>query len=231
MIQVIGFDADDTLWHNETLYHKAKAELTSILADYQEPQEVKTLLDQLEVTNITYYGYGIKSFILSMIETATTVSAGRVTAQEINKILTIAKDMLTAPVDLLDGVEATLERLSNQYGLMLITKGDQFEQERKIRLSGIAHYFHYLEVVGEKSADTYKTVLGKYNLAPTSFLMVGNSLRSDVLPVLQIGGQAVFIPHELTWFHENTGHQEVGDYEYVELEHISLLPEYLAGVN
>ncbi|MGW8225019.1 MAG: HAD family hydrolase [Anaerolineales bacterium] len=231
MIYVIGFDADDTLWHNESLYHQAKEDLSRLMSGYKEPQQVRAHLDQTEVANITYYGYGIKSFILSMIETASQVSAGQVTAKEIDAILGIAKRMLTAPVDLVDGVEETLANLSSEYDLMLITKGDQFEQERKIRLSGIARYFRYLEVVGEKSADTYMSVLGKYNLDPTSFLMVGNSLRSDILPVLKIGGQAIYIPNELTWFHEHAGHQEIGDVEYVELERITQLPGILAGGN
>ena len=227
MIEVIGFDADDTLWHNETLYHQAKEDLSQILTNYREPQETKAWLDQTEVANIEYYGYGIKSFTLSMIETAIDVSDGKVTAEEINSVITIAKMMLAAPVDLVDGVEAALDSLSSSYDLMLITKGDQFEQERKIRISGISHYFDYLEVVGEKSVLTYTMVLGKYNLDPTSFLMVGNSLRSDILPVLKIGGQAVYIPNETTWFHEHADHQEIRDFEYEELERIIQLPELL----
>jgi putative hydrolase of the HAD superfamily len=227
MIEVIGFDADDTLWHNETLYHQAKEELGQILADYRDPKEIKEWLDQTEVTNIAYYGYGIKSFTLSMVETASQATGGKVSAKEIDEIIAIAKKMLTAPVDLVDGVKTTLETLSSKYALMLITKGDQFEQERKIRISGISHCFQYLEVVGEKSASTYCQVLKKYNLDPTHFLMVGNSLRSDVLPVLEIGGQAVHIPNEQTWFHENADLQEVGDSQYLEIKRISQLPELL----
>ena len=227
MIEVIGFDADDTLWHNEVLYHQAKEELGQILAGYRHPKEVKDRLDQTEVTNIKYYGYGIKSFTLSMIETAAQVSEGRVTAKEIDAIIIIAKRMLTAPVDLVDGVETTLGSLSGSYKLMLITKGDQFEQERKISISGISHYFDYLEVVGEKSEASYRKILGQYNLDPARFLMVGNSLRSDVLPVLKIGGQAVYIPNEQTWFHENASQDEIREVEYAELERLSQLPEYL----
>jgi putative hydrolase of the HAD superfamily len=227
MIEVIGFDADDTLWHNETLYHQSKEELSQILVDYREPQEIKAWLDQTEVANIEYYGYGIKSFTLSMIETAINVSDGKVTAKEIKEIITIAKRMLTAPVDLVDGAEDTLIKLSSDHTLMLITKGDQFEQERKIEASGIAHYFRYLEVVGEKSEASYRKILGQYNLDPINFLMVGNSLRSDILPVLRIGGQAVHIPNEQTWFHENASQDEIREVEYAELERLSQLPEYL----
>jgi putative hydrolase of the HAD superfamily len=228
MIEVIGFDADDTLWHNEVLYHQAKDEVGQILASYDHPEKVKTLLDQTEVNNIKYYGYGIKSFTLSMIETATHISSKKVNAREIDAIIAIAKRMLMAPVDLVDGVETTLESLSGSYALMLITKGDHIEQERKIRISGISHYFQYLEVVGEKSASTYSQVLEKYHLDPTRFLMVGNSLRSDILPVLKIGGQAVHIPNEQTWFHENADQQEIGNSEYFELESISQLPEAMS---
>jgi putative hydrolase of the HAD superfamily len=229
MITVIAFDADDTLWHNETLYHQAKEDITQILAGFRNPQEVKAFLDQTEVANITYYGYGIKSFILSMIETATQISGGQVTSREIDQILAIAKDMLTAPVDLVAGVEDTLASLSSAYDLLLITKGDQFEQERKIRLSGISHYFRYLEIVGEKSTDTYRSILEKYSINASNFLMVGNSLRSDILPVLKIGGQAVYIPNEHTWFHEHAEQHEIDGYEFIELERISDLPEILSS--
>ena len=228
MIDLIAFDADDTLWHNEVLYHQAKEELSLMLAGYQNPKVVKEQLDQIEVDNIEYYGYGIKSFTLSMIETATQVSGGRVTAAEIDAIIATAKRMLSAPVDLIDGVATTLESLSGRYDLMLITKGDQVEQERKIGISGIAHCFLYREIVGEKTASTYRHLLEKYNLDPSRFLMVGNSMRSDILPVLEIGGQAVYIPNELTWFHENADHLEIGDYEYMELESINKLPGLLA---
>ena len=228
MIEVIAFDADDTLWHNEVLYHQAKEELSQMLAGYREPKAVKERLDQIEVDNIKYYGYGIKSFTLSMIETATQVSGGRVTAVEIDSIIATAKRMLSAPVDLMDGVETTLESLSASYDLMLVTKGDQVEQERKIGISGIAHYFLYREIMGEKTASTYRHLLEKYSLDPSRFLMVGNSMRSDILPVLAIGGQAVYIPNELTWFHENADHQEIGDYDYIELDGINKLPGLLA---
>jgi putative hydrolase of the HAD superfamily len=137
--------------------------------------------------------------------------------------------MLTAPVDLVTGVEDTLARLSIEYDLLLITKGDQFEQERKIHLSGISNYFRYLEIVGEKSTDTYRSILEKYSIDACNFMMVGNSLRSDILPVLKIGGLAVYIPNEHTWFHEHAEQHEIDGYEFIELEQISHLPEILAS--
>ena len=227
MIKTIGFDADDTLWHNEDLYYNAKERLTLILADYGEPQEIKSLLDKTEVRNIEYYGYGIKSFTLSMTETATVISKGQVSGKDVSEIIAIAKKMLRAPVKLFEGAEDTLKELSADYDLLLITKGDPFEQQRKIDLSGIAGYFRYLEVVGEKSETTYRKILGQYNIDPVRFLMVGNSLRSDILPVLNIGGQAVYIHNDLTWFHENANHEEIGDAQYAEMERLDQLPGYL----
>jgi putative hydrolase of the HAD superfamily len=227
MINIIAFDADDTLWHNENLYHNAKVTLTKILADYGEPDAIQAILDQTEVRNIEYYGYGIKSFALSMVEAAVDISNGEVTGAEISEVISITKNMLRAPVELEDGAEDTLRQVAKNYELMLITKGDLFEQERKIGISGIADYFLYLEVVGEKSEATYQRLLGKYDIDPAGFLMVGNSLRSDILPVLRIGGQAVYIPNEHTWFHELAGEDEIGEAEYGELERLSHLPEYL----
>ncbi len=227
MIEIIGLDADDTLWHNEFLYYRAKQTFTKILADYGEPPEIKTWLDKTEVRNIEYYGYGIKSFALSMIEAATDISKGQVTGAELGEIIAIGKKMLKAPVELVEGAEETLKQLSAQYELMLITKGDLFEQERKIDHSGISNYFRYLEVLGEKSEASYRKILGQYNLDPARFMMVGNSLRSDILPVIRIGGQAVYIPNEHTWFHENASQEEIGEINFGELERLSQLPDYL----
>jgi len=227
MIKMIAFDADDTLWHNENFYHNAKVALTEILANYGEPEVIQARLDQTEVRNIEYYGYGIKSFALSLVESAVVISNGRVTGDEINEIISIAKSMLRAPVELVDGAEETLRKVADDYELMLITKGDLFEQERKIDISGISDYFRYLEVVGEKTETTYRKLLKKYNIPSEGFLMVGNSLRSDILPVLGIGGQAVYIPNETTWFHEHANEQEIGEVEFGELESLSQLPDYL----
>jgi putative hydrolase of the HAD superfamily len=230
MIEIIGLDADDTLWHNEPLYHRAKKTFIKILADYGDPQEIKAWLDKTEVRNIEYYGYGIKSFALSMIEAATDISKGQVTGAEIGEIIAIGKKMLKAPVELVEGAEETLKQLAAQYELILITKGDLFEQERKIDHSGISNYFRYLEVVGEKSEASYRKILGQYNLNPARFMMVGNSLRSDILPVIGIGGQAVYIPNEHTWFHEHASQEEIGEINFGELERLSQLPDYLERI-
>jgi putative hydrolase of the HAD superfamily len=228
LIEIIAFDADDTLWNNEHLYHRAKLDFCQLMASYAESQLAKDHLEEMEVRNISFYGYGIKSFALSMIEAAADVSEGQVSGDEIREILAIVKDMLTANVEFMEGTEVTLAELSKFYDLMLITKGDLYEQESKIERSGVTRYFRYLEIVGEKSDATYRRILGKYDLDPQGFLMVGNSLRSDILPVLRIGGQAVYIPHDQTWFHEHAGEEEIGDNEFIQLEHLHQLPEYLA---
>jgi putative hydrolase of the HAD superfamily len=231
MIDIIGFDADDTLWHNERLYHQAKEKFAQILGKYSLSKQASLHLDQTEVRNIEYYGYGIKSFTLSMIETAVEITDGQVNGDVIGELIAIAKHMLSADVDLVDGAEDTLEILSTKYDLMLITKGDSYEQERKIARSGIARYFRYLEVVGEKSETSYRKILDQYDLDPTRFLMIGNSLRSDILPVVRIGGKGVYIPNDQTWFHEHASHEDIGDVEYMELESLTQLPSYLTGLN
>jgi len=227
MINIIGLDADDTLWHNEQLYHQAKKKFAQILEKYSSSKEASLHLDQTEVRNIEHYGYGIKSFSLSMIETAVEVSNGQIDGDVIGELIAIAKQMLSADVDLVEGAKETLEKLSLKYDLMLITKGDSYEQERKIERSGITDYFRYLEVVGEKSEASYRKILGQYNLDPGRFLMVGNSLRSDILPVIRIGGMGVYIPNDQTWFHEHASQEEIGEVEYAELEQLSQLPDYL----
>jgi putative hydrolase of the HAD superfamily len=231
MIEIIGLDADDTLWHNEQLYHQAKKKFAQILAKYSSSQQASLQLDQTEVRNIEHYGYGIKSFTLSMIETAVEVSNGQVEGHVIGELIAIAKQMLSADVELVEGAKETLEKISTKYDLMLITKGDSYEQERKIARSGINLYFRYLEVVAEKSEASYRKILGQYNLDPTRFLMVGNSLRSDILPVVRIGGKGVYIPNDQTWFHEHASQEDIEDLEYAELERLIQLPGYLNGLN
>ena len=231
MIEIIGLDADDTLWQNEHLYHQAKNKFAQILENYADPEEIIARLDKTEVRNIEFYGYGIKSFALSMIESANVLSKGQLTGDEINKILAEIKEMMAAPVELVAGAEETLKKLSTKYDLMLITKGDSYEQEHKIEHSGIADYFRYLEVVGEKSEASYRKILSQYNLDPTRFLMVGNSIRSDILPVVRIGGMGVYIPNDQTWFHEHASQEEIGEIEFAELERLSQLPNYLAQRN
>jgi putative hydrolase of the HAD superfamily len=224
---LIAFDADDTLWHNEPFYSKAKLQFVEILSDYAPYETIGPRLDTIELRNLQDFGYGIKSFVLSMVEAAVDVSAGRVTGSEIQAIVDIARRMLRADLELFEHVHETLTALAGRYPLMLITKGDQFEQELKIKRSGVDHYFHSVEIVGDKDAPGYRLLLSKYNLDPKRFLMVGNSLRSDILPVAELGGVAVYIPYEHTWSHENS---ELGSdvNTYRVLENIGQLPALVA---
>ena len=225
MIDVIGFDADDTLWHNEYLYEEAQEKLAGLLARYADGGTVAACLYETEMRNLPHYGYGIKSFTLSMIETATNLSEGRVTADEVMQIVGFAREMLAADVELMGHAEEAVRALADSYDLMVITKGDLRDQQAKLRRSRLVDCFRYVEVVSEKTAAVYRELLARYGIAPARFLMVGNSLRSDILPVLAVGGRAVHVPHETLWAHE---HVEADLAEYdgcYELEHLGLLPD------
>ena len=227
MFETIAFDADDTLWHNETYYQQAKKQFAQLLSKYQDTDYARRRLDEIEVHNIDIYGYGIKMFTLSMIETAIELSDGNIKGSEIHQIIDISKVMLTNDVELFEHAEETLAKLLPRFDLMLVTKGDHFEQERKIALSGLSGYFRYIEIVTEKSQEMYQALMAKYDLHPERFLMVGNSLRSDIQPVLAIGGRAVYIPNEYTWFHEDLPREEIDQTAYDELEHLAQLPDHI----
>lgn len=227
MFDVIAFDADDTLWHNEHLYILKRDEFIELLRPFTDPETIGPSLDQTEIGNLRYYGYGIKSFILSMVETAITLTDGEISGEAIQTILNYGKEMRDHPVKLMDGVETLLQTLGQDYTLMLITKGDLFEQESKIARSGIADYFQYVQVVSEKKPETYRGLLQKYAINPDRFLMIGNSLRSDILPVVVVGGTAVHIPAETTWDHEHVNDAEAQKDGYYELPQISDLPDFL----
>lgn len=230
-IEVIAFDADDTLWHNEILYSQAKDKFSQLFSDYHDPEWIGKKLDETEMRNIYSYGYGIKSFTLSMIETAIEITEGQVAGREVQEIISLAKEMLQAGVQLLEQAEETLAELSSTHVLMLITKGDTFEQERKIKRSGLASYFRHSEIVSEKTMQVYQELLEKYDLDPQRFLMVGNSMRSDIIPVIGIGGQAVFISHPLTWVHETMIDRSIEVSEYFELEHLGQLPDFVRSLD
>ncbi|HTP02365.1 MAG TPA: HAD family hydrolase [Anaerolineales bacterium] len=200
---IIAFDADDTLWHNERLYVRAQNRLKEILSRYMVDGQMDERLYQTEMRNLSHFGYGIKAFTLSLIETAIELTEGRVGARDIQQIIEGAREMMGADIELLDHASETLAMLSPNHRLMLITKGDLLDQETKIGRSGLAQHFQHIEIVSDKSAATYRAILRRHSVSPQDFLMVGNSLRSDILPVLEIGGNAVYIPQELSWLHEN----------------------------
>lgn len=230
MFDIIALDADDTLWENERLYTDAKNRFVQLLSRYESPEQIEAILSELEISNIHFYGYGIKSYILSMLEAAIKLSAGKVTNNEINQIISYGKDILTTEVRLFEHTQVTLEQLSAKYDLMLITKGEQREQEGKLQRSGLARHFRYVEVVVDKTTETYRSILKKYNLSPARFIMVGNSLRSDILPVLEIGGRAVYIPYENTWFHELETSQDLERHRFDEIQNLGQLPDYLLSL-
>ncbi len=223
--QVIGFDADDTLWHNERLYAEVQSGFRKLLSRYHTPEWVDERLHQTEMRNLRHFGYGIKGFALSMIETAIELTDGRISGAEVQTIIDSAKRMLAADVELLDHADETLGSLAAAYPLMLITKGDLHDQEAKIARSGLADRFRHVEIVSDKSPESYRTLLERHHIAAGRFLMVGNSLRSDILPVLAIGAAAVYIPYELTWAHEAAERPPAGRAGYYELEHLGLLPD------
>lgn len=224
MFDIIAFDADDTLWQNESLYSATQERLAKVLAPYLNGADVDARLYETETRNIPYFGYGIKSFTLSMIETAIALTEGRVTTADIQQIITFAKDMIDTPTHLLDGVAEVVAKVAATHTLMLITKGDLLDQRRKLDRSGLAQYFAHIEIVADKTEETYRAILSHYKVDAACFLMVGNSLKSDVLPVVAIGGQAVYVPHTLTWEHERVDPAVTQHTRYYELAHISELP-------
>jgi len=226
MLEYIGFDADDTLWEYEILYHRAKPQIVQLLGGDQDPEELNRQLDEIEIGNLPIYGYGIKSFALSMIEAAARLSNGPINNQVLLQLISLAQEMLLSEIELLQYTETTLQVLSERYKLILITKGELSEQERKIERSGIAGYFKHIEIVSNKTPETYRTILSRYGIFSDQFLMVGNSLKSDILPVVEIGGQAVYIPNEKTWIHEQVDGSKDGN--YIQLEHLGQLLDYLA---
>ena len=221
--QIIGFDADDTLWENEVFFHQAQMKFIKLHPHIKDPEEV---ILQIEKENIKFYGYGIKGFILSLLEASVLFSNNQLDFQNIDKIIKIGKDMLAQTVQLLPEVEETLRHLSEHYTLIMITKGDLLDQQRKIEKSGLLKYFSSTEIVSEKDEQTYLEILEKNNISPKEFLMVGNSLKSDVLPVRNIGGTGIYIPHKFTWKHEEV--KSTFDLQrVVELKTISALEVWL----
>jgi putative hydrolase of the HAD superfamily len=213
-IKVIGFDADDTLWVNETYFREAELEFAKLLGAYETANKVDQLLFKKEMDNLDIYGYGVKGFVLSMVESAIEISNGTISNDTIEKILNIGKDMINKPVDLLDGVEEVLKTLSKNYRLILATKGDLLDQERKLEKSGLSNYFHHIEVLSDKKETNYERLLKHLDIEPEEFLMIGNSLKSDILPLININAKAIHVPFHTTWAHEQVTEQETNGKQY-----------------
>ena len=201
-IRLVGFDADDTLWKSEDYYRDAQARFEAMLARYVDLDDVHERLYAIEKRNIALFGYGVKGMALSMLEAAHEISGGRVSAGDLHGIVLLAKELLRHPVEVLDGVRDAVEAVAAEYPVVLITKGDLFHQEAKVRESGMADLFRRIEIVSEKDTATYTRLFEEFDIAPDRFLMVGNSLRSDIAPVLELGGWGVHVPYHTTWAHE-----------------------------
>lgn len=230
MFDFIAFDADDTLWENNALYIKMRERVKRIVAPYTDTPLMDELFDEIEIRNLPFYGYGVLSFILSTIEAAITITGGRIPAGDIAAIAGMAKDMISAPLRLYDDAEPTLRQLSQNYPLILITKGDLNHQQSKVEQSGLKQFFRAVQVVPDKTRATYAGILEKLDTIPSRFLMVGDSLRSDILPVLELGGCAVYVPNDATWTHEKDELPQGYEGRFFKLERLAMLPALLAGL-
>lgn len=223
-IKVIAFDADDTLWVNEPYFRETEDKFCRLMEDYLPMHSAARELLQVEIQNLGLYGYGIKGFMLSMIETALKISNNTISVETIGTIIDYGKDLLGRPIELFDGVEEVLLTIKSQYRLVVATKGDLLDQERKLRNSGIDHHFHHIEIMSDKQERDYTKLIRHLDIRPDEFMMIGNSLKSDVLPVLAIGGYAVHIPYHVTWVHEQVEHT-IEHANFRELQHIrEILP-------
>lgn len=222
-IKTIAFDADDTLWINEPIFIQTEEKCQEIISRYTEVAGIKDEIYAVELNNLKLFGYGVKGFTLSMIETAIELTEGKISGAEIQELIDLGKGMLKHPVHLLAGVESTIKQLSENYELLIITKGDLFDQESKIARSGLADYFNHIEIVSEKTTDAYEYIIKRYAIDKDGFLMVGNSLKSDILPVCEIGGNAIHIPYQSTWVHEKVEKHHLSNVEYNELSSMEYL--------
>jgi putative hydrolase of the HAD superfamily len=226
-IKVIAFDADDTLWVNEPYFQETEKKFCQLMEDYLPIHDVSKELFRTEIENLALYGYGIKGYILSMIETAIRISGKTMNVALVEKIIDYGKDMLDKPMELIDGVEDTLKALHGKYKLVVATKGDLKDQHKKLHDSGLGHYFHHIEVMSDKQQIDYQKLLQRLDLHPDEFLMIGNSLKSDVLPVLEIGAHACHIPFHTTWAHEQV--ENTIEYQnFRQLEKITDVPQLLS---
>lgn len=231
MLDLIAFDADDTLWHNERLYQAAQRKIEQLAAPYTHGDGLIARFDAVDVQNIAAFGYGIKSFALSMIQAVVETTNGAIPSRELARIVDFALEMIQAPVELLPHVAETIPALAATHRLMLITKGDLLDQERKLERSGLVDYFPDVEVVNHKTEAVYRAILDRRGIDPARFLMVGNALRSDIVPVLALGGHAVHIPYETSWAHENVPDDVLRNLDYVTLPHLGELPAVVAALD
>jgi putative hydrolase of the HAD superfamily len=225
-IRVIAFDADDTLWVNETYFREAEEKFANILEDFLPQHAIMKELYRTEIGNLGLYGYGIKGFMLSMIETAIRISDGQMPISLVEKIIRIGQEMLEKPVYLLPGVKDVLQSLQGKYQIVLATKGDLVDQERKLQKSGLESYFHHIEIMSDKQESDYLKLIKHLDVDPAHFTMIGNSLKSDILPVLAVGGHGIHVPFHTTWAHEVVSHK-VEHKNFREVEDLRLVLNFI----
>ena len=225
-IQVIAFDADDTLWNNEIYYQETERAFCELLKDYLPAAEVSKALFATEMRNLERYGFGAKSFLLSLLETGAQITGTHMTDVLMHRILRLGHELIDKPITLLDGVEETLDQLNGHYKLVLATKGDLLDQERKLKNSSLSKYFDHVEVMSDKQILDYDNLVKKLSCEPREFMMVGNSVKSDIIPVLELGGAALHVPFHVTWAHEVV-EEELAYVNYRQLKNIREVVDYL----
>jgi len=225
-IKVIAFDADDTLWVNEPYFRETEEKFCKLLKSHLPEEKVNEMLFSVEMANMELYGYGVKAFVLSMVETIIKITNNLGNIDLVNKTIALGKEMLNKPVELLPGVEEILKKLNGDYRVVLATKGDLLDQERKLIKSGLEKHFHHIEVMSDKKSNDYYKLLKHLDCEPTNFLMIGNSVKSDVIPVIEIGGNAIHVPFHTTWAHEEVK-SGTEQYNYIEVENILEVTNYL----
>lgn len=225
-VTTIAFDADDTLWINEPYFQEVEEKFCALLEDYLPQHTLSQELFKTEMKNLPLYGYGVKGFMLCMIETASRISDGTASPKLVDQIIRIGQELLLKPIELLPGVSETLDQLSGKYRLIMATKGDLLDQERKLKNSGLERYFHHIEIMSDKKLDDYRKLLKHLDCEPQHFLMLGNSIKSDVLPVLELGGYGIHIPYHVTWTHEQH-HHSIANERFMALERIDDILSYL----
>jgi len=232
-LDLIAFDGDDTLWHNERSYREGRERFRQVLAGagvVLTVEEIDACVNRTELANLEYYGYGVSSFVLSLIETAIDLTDGRIAGDDLRGIIELAKHMLTEEIELFPGVREVLSALASSYPLMLVTKGDLLHQTSKVERSGLRDCFRFVEVVSHKTTDVYAAILSRHAVDPNRFLMVGNSLRSDILPVVEAGAWAVHIPAALSWSHEHADLPPHAHGRYFELAALDRLPDVIEAL-
>lgn len=227
-IKVIAFDADDTLWDNQPHFDEIISAFANILRPYCPPSRTREAIHKMQVDNLPVYGFGARSLALSMVQAACRLSDYRIDAAGIEKIVLLGRKLLTMPVKLIDSAEAVMRQLKDKYRLILITKGDLIEQERKLRDSGLLAYFHHIEILSDKKVADYRNLFERLNLKPEEFIMVGNSLRSDIIPVLELNARAVYVPYPGTWEHEHVEDYDCSHEKLIKIDKLNELPGILA---